>query len=116
MTIDSITEDGTCIHDNGFKPNNLDTSEELQIPQDSRSFNDKTCPLDTMENFPADILMNLRTLKESGVTIAHLNINFLYNKFEGLKLLVQNKIDILVLSETKLDDTYTTKQFMNEGF
>ena len=116
MTTDSITEDGTCIHDNGFKPNNLDTSEELHIPQDSRSFNDKTCHLDTMENSPEDILMNLRTLKESGVTIAHLNINFLYNKFEGLKLLVQNKIDILVLSETKLDDTYTTKQFMIEGF
>ena len=116
MTTDSITEDGTCIHDNGFMPNNLDTSEELHIPQDSRSFNDKTCPLDTMENSPEDILMNLKTLKESGVTIAHLNINFLYNKFEGLKLLVQNKIDILVLSETKLDDSYTTKQFMIEGF
>ena len=53
---------------------------------------------------------------KSGVTIAHLNINFLYNKFEGLKLLVQDKIDILVLSETKLDDTYTTNQFMIEGF
>ena len=116
MTTDSITEDGTCIHDNGFLPNNLDTSEELHIPQDSRSFNDKTCPLDTMENSPEDIFMNLKTLKESGVTIAHLNINFLYNKFEGLKLLVQNKIDILVLSETKLDDSYTTKQFMIEGF
>ena len=63
MTTDSITEDGTCIHDNGFKPNNLDTSEELHIPQDSRSFNDKRCPLDTMENSPEDILMNLKTLK-----------------------------------------------------
>ena len=116
MTTDSITEEGTCIHDNGFKPTNVDIPVELHIPQDSRLFNDETCPLDKMENSPEDILMDLRTLKEGGVTIAHLNINFLYNKFEGLKLLVQNKIDILVLSETKLDDTYTTNQFMIEGF
>ena len=94
----------------------MDIPEELHIPQDSLLFNDETCPLDKMENCPEDILMDLRTLKEGGVTIAHLNINFLYNKFEGLKLLVQNKIDILVLSETKLDDTYTTNQFMIEGF
>ena len=76
MTTDSITEDGTCIHDNGFKPNILDTSEKLHIPQDSRSFNDKTCPLDTMVNYPEDILMNLRTLKVSGVTIVTIEHKF----------------------------------------
>ena len=115
ITTDSITKDVIYIQDKGFKPN-LDISEELHIPQDSRLFNDTTCHLDKMEKSPEDILMDMRTLKRSGVTIAHLNINFLYNKFEGLKLLVQNKIDILVLSETKLNDTYTTNQFMIEGF
>ena len=69
-----------------------------------------------MENSPKDILMNLSTQKESGIIIAHLNVNSVNNKFEGLKFLVQDNIDILVLSETKLDDTYTTNQFMIEGF
>ena len=45
-----------------------------------------------------------------------MNINFLYNKFEGLKLLIQDKIDVLMLSETKLDDTYMSNQFQIEGF
>ena len=79
-------------------------------------FNDKTCPLDKIGNSLEDILTNLKASKENGVKIAHLNINFLYNKFEGLKLFIQDKIDVLVLSETKLDDTYMSNQFQIEGF
>ena len=48
--------------------------------------------------------------------IAHLNINFLYNKFEGLKNLIHGKIDLLILSETKINDSFTTNQFLIEGF
>ena len=44
MTTDSITEEGTCIHDNGFKPTNVDIPVELHIPQDSRLFNDENMP------------------------------------------------------------------------
>ena len=48
--------------------------------------------------------------------IAHLNINFLYNKFEGLKNLIHGKVDLLILSETKINDSFTTNQFLIEGF
>ena len=97
--------------------NNPDISEELHhIPDLNGLSNDKSCLLDIMENSPKDILMNLSTQKESGIIIAHLNVNSMNNKFEGLKFLVQDNIDILVLSETKLDDTYTTNQFRIEGF
>ena len=79
-------------------------------------FNDKPSPLNEIGNSLEDTLTNLKASKETGVKIAHLNINFLYNKFEGLKLFIQDKFDILVLSETKLDDTYMSNQFQIEGF
>ena len=46
----------------------------------------------------------------------HLNINSIWNKFDGLKFVIDNKIDIYLISETKLDDTYPTAQFLIEGF
>ena len=79
-------------------------------------FNDKPCPLDKIGNSLEDNLTDLKASNENGVKIAHLNINFLYNKFEGLKHFIQDKIDVLVLSETKLDDTYMSIQFQIEGF
>ena len=79
-------------------------------------FNDKTCPLDKIGNSLEDTLTNLKASKENGVKIAHLKINFLYNKFEGLKLFIKDKIDVLVISETKLDDTYLSNQLQIGGF
>ena len=58
----------------------------------------------------------MRILNASNMIIAHLNINFLYNKFEGLKNLIHGKIDLLILSETKINDSFTTNQFLIEGF
>ena len=50
------------------------------------------------------------------VIIAHLNINSLRNKFGSLVQLVGGNIDILVIGETKLDETFPKKQFIIEGF
>ena len=48
--------------------------------------------------------------------IAHLNINLLRNKFDQLKILVQDKIDILEVTENKLDDTLPDSQFHVPGY
>ena len=37
--------------------------------------------------------------------VVNLNINSISNKFDQLKLFVQGKVDILVITETKLDST-----------
>ena len=51
------------------------------------------------------------------VIIGNININSLPNKFEQLKELVIKHIDVLVITETKLDDSFPTSQFlMNERF
>ena len=59
---------------------------------------------------------NLRGQKEDNVIIAHLNINFLQNKFEPLAKLVQGKINILIISEIKIDESFTSNQFMIDGY
>ena len=61
-------------------------------------------------------LKSLRQINLNRVIIAHININSLANKFDQLKLLVQTNIDILIVGETKLDDTFPTNQFSINGF
>ena len=48
--------------------------------------------------------------------MAHLNVNSIRNKIEDLKLLVAKNVDILVISETKLDESFPTSQFLIDGF
>ena len=48
--------------------------------------------------------------------IGRLNINSIHNKFEMLSISVVQYVDILVLSETKLDSTFPSIQFLINGF
>ena len=64
-------------------------------------------------------LSTLRQLKEKNVdrpVIAQLNINFLSPKFEPLVSLIKDNVDLLMVSETKVDNTYPTDQFKIEGY
>ena len=48
--------------------------------------------------------------------MGHVNINSIRNKF-GLRVrYVDNNLDILMVSETKIDDTFPESQFLIEGF
>ena len=46
----------------------------------------------------------------------HLNTNSIPNKSEALKFIIGNNIDIFLISETKLDDSFRTVQFLIKGF
>ena len=48
--------------------------------------------------------------------MAQITVNSIRNKFESLVTGFQNKVDILLISETKLDETFPTTQFSFEGF
>ena len=66
-----------------------------------------------------DHLSILRHLKEKNAdrpVIAQLNINFMAPKFEPLESLIKGNVDLLMVSETKVDDTYPTGQFKIEGY
>ena len=51
------------------------------------------------------ILGSLRRKHLKKLIIAHLNINSLQNKFEFLVGKIKGKVDLLMVSETKLDES-----------
>ena len=61
-------------------------------------------------------IKNLRLSNVNRVIIDTLNINSLTNKFDQLKEIVLKYIDILVITKTKLDDTFPNAQFLVPGF
>ena len=50
------------------------------------------------------------------VIIGHININCIRDKFEPLVIFINNNLDILMISQTKIDDTFPESQFLIEGF
>ena len=66
-----------------------------------------------------DIIIDLRTFRvkyPSKVIIDHLNINSIRYKFELLSYLIDGKVDIFLISETKIDGTFPTSQFLMSGY
>ena len=61
----------------------------------------------------SDALTQIRIKNPKQLINAHLNINSLRNKFDQLKILVQ---DILMVTESKLDDTFPDSQFHIPGY
>ena len=61
-------------------------------------------------------LRALRKKKLNKLIIAHLNVNSLRNKFELLKKQIQDNIDILMISETKIDASFPIGQFLLNGY
>ena len=59
---------------------------------------------------------NLKLKNNHRLVIGNLNINSTSNKFDNLKLIIQGKIDILVITETKTDSTFPLNQFAIQGY
>ena len=77
-------------HNNSIDYNNNVVSNEKMIEKDS------------------DFLRMLRVKNVNRIIIGNLNINSISNKFDQLKLFVQGKVDILIVTETKLDSIFPT--------
>ena len=66
--------------------------------------------------------MNIKSLKEirqknlGKIVIGHLNFNSIRQKFHSLMEITTGNIDILMISETKLDDSFPKGQFLLKGF
>ena len=48
--------------------------------------------------------------------VAQININSTRNKFELLVPQIASNINVLTISETKMDDSFPTSQFLTDGF
>ena len=61
-------------------------------------------------------LKEMKAQSSDKLILGHLNINSIRNKFEALKFIIDNNIDIFLISETKLDDSFPSAQFLIKGF
>ena len=60
-------------------------------------------------------LHEMRIKNANRLIIGHLNISSLWNKFEMLEETIKDKIDIFLISETKLDSYFPSGQFVIKG-
>ena len=89
---------------------NTEKSEKSAVNQLNGTYSEKT-----LEN---NALNEIRKKNPNCIIIAHLNIVSIWNRFgfEILKEVIGNKIDILLISEPKLDDTFSLSQLILERF
>ena len=118
----NVTQNGNESKSSLFHTDRNETSAYFSPPP-GRSEQDTDLILDPvsenelqLEFGPSVILKNLRAKHFDKPIIAQININFLENKFEPLLALVKDKIDILMVSETKLDETFPLNQFAIDGY
>ena len=64
----------------------------------------------------SDSLKNLKIKNSNRLVFGNLNINTINNKFEQLKHIIKNNVDVLVVTETKLDFSFPFGQFSIDGF
>ena len=66
--------------------------------------------------FPQQIKGNAHSQYINRLMIGHININSFWNKFEMLWNSIKDNLDILLLSEPKLDSKLPSNQFSIEGY
>ena len=65
---------------------------------------------------PLSVVKNLKLKNVNKAIIGQININSISPKFNQLKKLVLKHVDVLVVCETKLDETFPSSQFHMDGF
>ena len=87
------------------------------IPYDFVTAND--CLSDTLEKAISGTNSSLQTIRKDNlnkIIFAHLNINSIRNKFDSSADIIKDNIDILMTTETKVDDSFPDRQFFLDGF
>ena len=69
--------------------------------------------LDDIKNVycPSSLLKHIRSKFPNQLIIGQLNINSLRNKFDDFDHLMNGNLDIIVLTESSLDDSFLMNQF-----
>ena len=94
--------ENTCIS-NFFEPSYFDSS--INEKENNNENND-----------PFSTLKNIRISFINQIIIDQLNINSIRNKFEALKYIVCGNLDILIVTESKLDSSFPVNQFSMDGY
>ena len=65
---------------------------------------------------PYSILQKLRVKNMDRIILGHINLNSIRHKCDMMADLIKGKIDILLISETKIDSTFPTAKFEIHGY
>ena len=98
-----------------YVPNNSTLNQDAKpfVPQND-VLNEDCVDVDDMS--PKGLITKIKHENPNKIMIGHLNINSIRLKFEFLKDIIGNNIDIFLISETKLNDTFPLGQFMINGY
>ena len=96
----------------------MHTSVNLNSERESHVLETLDRHLSRENNFtnPKEELNNLRLKNPNRLICAHLNINSVRNKFDLLSDIIKNNIDVLMISETKLDSSFSNGQFQIHSY
>ena len=61
-------------------------------------------------------MKTLRLKYSKNVIVGYININSIRNKFEHFSQMIRDKLDVLIIAETKLDSSFPSSQFTINGF
>ena len=64
----------------------------------------------------SDIMREIRINNPRKITVGHLNINSIQNKFDGIMNMVEGNLDIFLISETQINNSFPDAQFFHEGY
>ena len=67
-------------------------------------------------NKPEISLKGLEIKNVNRIVIGQININSLWNKFEKLGEFCRDNLDILLITETKLDSSFSSSEFHIPGY
>ena len=99
-----------------------ESGESVNCSEDNFITQDKIVPnsFDSTEhNDILDAKTGLRDMKiqcPEKIIVSHLNIKSIRNKSDALSFIIDTNIDILLISETKLDNSFSSTQFRLKGF
>ena len=74
------------------------------------------CISDIDELSPKELVQKMKCKNPNNIIIGHLNINSIRQKLEFLMEIIGTNIDLLLISETKLNATFPIGQFFIDGF
>ena len=94
-----------------FSNNDNLKDEESILKSDHNNISLEKTSLDSFND-----LKNIRKKNSDRLIIAQININSLRNKFEFLVEIIKNNVDILLVSETKIDSSFPNTQFYIIGY
>ena len=81
----------------------------------SKPFNNSKSSLNDQQNLGSN-LYRVSIEKSSRIIFGQININSIKNKFDLLMNIIKNEIDIFMISETEIDNSFPISQFTMAGY